>query len=94
MKNILKKAVESLLPESITKRPKEVFVLPVFEWMVEKLKGYSMSVLSAERLKRHNLFNPEVVGNIMQSYHSGNRSNAGKVWNLMMFQVWWERYFG
>ena len=94
VKNILKKAVESLLPESITKRPKEGFVLPVFEWMVEKLKGYSMSVLSAERLKRHNLFNPEVVGNIMQSYHSGNRSNAGKVWNLMMFQVWWERYFG
>ncbi|MBI4619836.1 MAG: asparagine synthase (glutamine-hydrolyzing) [Desulfobacterales bacterium] len=93
VKDILKKTVDDLLPQGITNRPKEGFVLPVFEWMVEKLKGYSMSVLSEERLKRHNLFNPEVVGNIMQSYHSGNRSNAGRVWNLMMFQVWWERYF-
>ena len=94
VKDILKKTVDALLPQGITNRPKEGFVLPVFEWMVEKLKGYSMSVLSAERLKRHNLFNPEVVGNIMQDYHSGNRNNAGKIWNLMMFQIWWEKYFG
>jgi len=94
VKDILKKTVVDLLPRGIADRPKEGFVLPVFDWMVEKLKGYSMSVLSDERLKRHNMLNPEVVGDIMRSYHSGNRGNAGRVWNLMMFQIWWEKYFG
>ena len=39
VKDILKKTVGHLLPEEITERPKEGFVLPIFDWMVEKLKG-------------------------------------------------------
>ncbi|MBU0456221.1 MAG: asparagine synthase (glutamine-hydrolyzing) [Gammaproteobacteria bacterium] len=94
VKDILKRTVEPLLPEGITKRPKEGFVLPIFDWMVERLKGYSVDVLSEKRLKRHDLLNTGVVKNILQGYYAGNKSNAGKVWNLMMFQVWWEEYFG
>lgn len=94
VKDILKKSVEGLLSDGITKRPKEGFVLPVFDWMVERLKDYSMDVLSDKKLKRHDLLNTEAVKDILQDYHSGNRNNAGKVWNLMMFQLWWERYFG
>jgi asparagine synthase (glutamine-hydrolysing) len=93
VKYIFKKTAESLLPEGITKRPKEGFVLPIFDWMVEKLKDYSMDVLSEKRLKRHNLLNTNVVKNILGDYYSGNKSVAGRVWNLIMFQVWWERYF-
>ncbi|MDI6751584.1 MAG: asparagine synthase (glutamine-hydrolyzing) [bacterium] len=94
VKDILKRTVEPLLPEGITKRPKEGFVLPIFDWMVERLKDYSMDVLSEKRLKRHNLLNTDVAKNILQGYYAGNKSNAGKVWNLMMFQIWWEKYFG
>ena len=39
VKDILKRLLETLLPEGITKRPKEGFVLPVFDWMVEKTEG-------------------------------------------------------
>ena len=93
VKDILKKTVEPLIPEGITKRPKEGFVLPIFDWMVEKLRDYSLDVLSEKRLKRHNFLNTRVVKNILEDYYSGNKSVAGKVWNLMMFQVWWEKYF-
>jgi asparagine synthase (glutamine-hydrolysing) len=93
VKDILKRSVEHLLPEGITKRPKEGFVLPIFDWMVEKMKDFSMDVLSEKRLKKHNFFNKDVVKNTLESYYKGNRTNAGRVWNLMMFQVWWERYF-
>jgi asparagine synthase (glutamine-hydrolysing) len=94
VKDILKRTVEPLLPPGITDRPKEGFVLPIFDWMVEKMEGYSLDVLSEERLKKHNLLNKEEVGKIVQGYYSGNLKNAVKIWNLMMFQVWWERYFG
>lgn len=94
VKDILKNTVDSLLPQGITNRPKEGFVLPVFDWMVEKLRDYSLDVLSEKRLTKHNLLNTDVVKNILSDYYSGNKSAAGKVWNLMMFQVWWEKYFG
>ena len=93
VKDILKKAVGPLLPEGITTRPKEGFVLPIFDWMLEKFKDYSFDMLSENRLKKHNLLNSDIIQDILQKYHAGNRSYAAKVWNLMMFQVWWERYF-
>ena len=94
VKDILKKAVEPLLPKGITKRPKEGFVLPVFEWMETELRDYCKELLSEDKLKKHDLLNIDMVKHIMDSYFAGNKSNAGKVWNLMMFQVWWEAYFG
>lgn len=93
VKDILKKTVEPILPEGITKRPKEGFVLPVFNWMLSQLKDYSLAMLSKQRLRKHGLFNEVEVNNIVQAYHSGDRTQAGRVWNLMMFQLWWERYF-
>lgn len=93
-KDILKKAVAPLLPEGITTRPKEGFVLPVFNWMLEKMRGYSMDMLSERRLKKHGLLNITEVGEIINRYNSGDRNYAGRIWNLMMFQLWWERYFG
>lgn len=94
VKDILKKAVGPIVPEGIAKRPKEGFVLPVFHWMVEKLKDYCADVLSEKRLRRHGFLNTEMVGNILDEYRRGRTENAGRVWNLMMFQVWWEKYFG
>ncbi|MBA4368367.1 MAG: asparagine synthase (glutamine-hydrolyzing) [Desulfobacterium sp.] len=94
VKDILKQTVSSLLPDGITKRPKEGFVLPIFDWMVDKLKDYSTDVLSESRIRKHGLFNNNAVKRLTKDYYAGNRSNAVKVWNLMMFQLWWEIYFG
>jgi len=94
VKDILKKTVEPLLPMGITDRPKEGFVLPIFDWMTEKIKDFSYQVLSEGRLKSHDFFNGTAVKSLLNDYHGGNKSHAAKIWNLMMFQIWWERYFG
>ena len=94
VKNILKKTVAVLLPEGITERPKEGFVLPIFDWMIDKLREYSLNLLSEKRLRRHHLFNYPFVEKALNEFYRGDRSNPAKIWNLMMFQLWWERYFG
>lgn len=93
VKDILKKAVEPLLPTGITRRPKEGFVLPVFNWLPDAFRGYALDLLSGERLRKHGMFNPDAVAGILRRFYGGEKELAGKVWNLMMFQVWWERYF-
>ena len=94
VKDILKRTVWHLLPDGIAERPKEGFVLPIFDWMVDKLKPYSFDTLSENRLKTHHFFDVDYVKYILDDYYAGKKSNAAKVWNLMMFQLWWERYFG
>jgi len=93
VKNILKKTVAGLLPEGITERLKEGFVLPVFDWMIDSLREYSLSLLSEKRLRRHHLFDHYFVQKAVNEFYRGDRGNAAKIWNLMMFQIWWERYF-
>ena len=93
VKDILKKATEPLLAKEIIKRPKEGFVLPVFNWMVDDLKNYSSDVLSEGRLKKHDLLNSDAVKNLLHNYYSGSKKDVGKIWNLMMFQLWWEKFF-
>jgi len=94
VKDILKKTVTHLVPSGIVQRPKEGFVLPIFDWMIDQLREYSFDVLSNRRMNAHHFFNREAVQGILEDYHAGKKSNAAKVWNLIMFQVWWERYFG
>ncbi|MFZ3091847.1 MAG: asparagine synthase (glutamine-hydrolyzing) [Nitrospirota bacterium] len=94
VKDILKNSLKTLLSEDIIKRPKEGFVLPVFDWMVEKLKDFCLDVLSEKRLRRHGFLNTDAVKDMLGKYYSGDRGSAARVWNLMMFQIWWERYFG
>jgi asparagine synthase (glutamine-hydrolysing) len=94
VKDILKRTVRPLLPDGIVERPKEGFVLPIFDWMVEKLKDYSLDVLSERRLNSHHFFNVDIVNGILDDYYVGKKNNAPRVWNLMMFQIWWEQYFG
>lgn len=92
VKDILKQAVKPLLPPGIIDRPKEGFVLPIFDWMQEKYQGYCEEVLSPERLKPHDCLNIQTVQELLKRYNSGEKTLNGKIWNLMMFQLWWEEY--
>jgi asparagine synthase (glutamine-hydrolysing) len=94
VKDILKQSVEHLLPEGITKRPKEGFVLPVFDWMMGELKDYSLDCLSKKKTGKHGFFNDTAISGYLEKYASGQKNMNSKIWTLMMFQCWWEQYFG
>ncbi len=94
VKDILKQAVKPLLPPGIVDRPKEGFVLPVFDWMQEKYRGYCADVLSPDRLKAHGCLNVSLVQDLLARHKAGDKSLNGRIWNLIMFQLWWEEYFG
>jgi len=94
VKHVLKLAVKSILPEGIVDRPKEGFVLPIFDWMTARLERYCEAVMDAGRLAGSGFLNEQRIRSIWLKYRDGDRSQAGKVWNVMMFQLWWEKYFG
>lgn len=94
VKDILKKTVEPILPEGITRRPKEGFVLPVFDWLTGPLSNYSQHVLSTKRINKHGIWNQAEVAGLLKRFLAGDKILVAKIWNLMMFQLWWEQYWG
>jgi asparagine synthase (glutamine-hydrolysing) len=94
VKHILKEAVRDLLPVSVLDRPKEGFIMPVNEWLRGALAGFAESVLAPARISRHGLWRPEAVRHALLMRSGGGSRDRDGVWNLVMFQLWWERYVG
>lgn len=93
VKKVLKDAVKGLLPEGIAQRPKEGFVLPIFDWTAGPLKGYCLDLLSEQKCRKYGLFNYDRVRGLATDYFSGKKDLAGRIWNMVMLQAWWENYF-
>jgi asparagine synthase (glutamine-hydrolysing) len=93
VKHILKEAVRDLLPEGLVDRPKEGFVMPLNDWMAEKLKGYVTDMLSAKRLARHGLLEPAAVAEMLSRFYAGETQLASRIWNLASFQMWWDKTY-
>jgi asparagine synthase (glutamine-hydrolysing) len=94
VKHILKEAVKDLLPPELLARPKEGFVMPINEWLLGKLKPYVEATLSPGRLARHGLFRISAIQALLREHYSGVANRGNQIWNLLMLQLWWERYVG
>lgn len=92
VKSILKDAVADLLPEGLVDRPKEGFVMPINDWLLEKLRSFVEGSLSASRLAAHGLLEPMAVNALVARYYGGEKSLASRIWNIVSFQMWWEAY--
>lgn len=88
VKHILKEAVRNLLPPSILDRPKEGFIMPVNAWLIDQLGPYVKSLLAPEKLSRHGLFRQPYVDELL----ADPKANGNRIWNLAMFQLWWDTY--
>jgi asparagine synthase (glutamine-hydrolysing) len=93
-KHILKEAVRGLIPDEILHRKKEGFVLPVDRWLLGELRPRVESALMPERLRLHGLLRPDTVGALLAEHFSGTANHGPRIWNLLMFQVWWEKTYG
>ncbi len=91
-KHILKKSVQDLLPQELIDRPKEGFVLPINEWLLQKMRSWVEETLSPDRLAIHGLLKPNTVRCLLDEHFSSVANHGSRIWNLMMFQLWWETY--
>ncbi|MFC1745391.1 asparagine synthase (glutamine-hydrolyzing) [Candidatus Riflebacteria bacterium] len=91
-KQILKDILCDYIPRSFIFRPKMGFSLPVDSWLRGKLKSEVLHDLSINRLKSQGIFRPGVVKKYLREFYAGNRHYWYKIWNLWMFQKWYQRY--
>ncbi|AKQ44800.1 asparagine synthase [Rufibacter radiotolerans] len=91
-KFILKQIVHKHIPKEIMERPKMGFGIPLAEWLTNELKGLVLDYLSPEKISAHSLFNEEAVRRIVDEFYKGRREHHLKIWHLLMFQMWYEKW--
>ncbi|MFH0892337.1 MAG: asparagine synthase (glutamine-hydrolyzing) [Candidatus Falkowbacteria bacterium] len=91
-KYILKKLMEDKLPRAIVYRKKKGFGLPVAAWISGPLKSLVLNLFSEEKIKNQGLFNYKYVNKILNNHFSRKCDNRLKIWNLMVFQLWYEKW--
>jgi asparagine synthase (glutamine-hydrolysing) len=92
VKQVLKRAVRGIIPDAIIDRPKEGFLMPTSQWILDKLLPYARQRLAPERLALHGLIEPMQVAALLDGAGSAGRRQGDRLWNLLMFQLWWDAY--
>ena len=91
-KYLLKRAMQGLLPEQILHRHKLGFNIPYKNWLRRELRELLLDTLSSARLQQQGLFRPSYVQTLVHEHLEGVRDHAHKLWQLLIFQLWAERY--
>jgi len=89
---LLKEITHKYLPKEMMDRPKKGFGVPITQWFNDELKEYLMLYLSSSRLDRDGVFNTSEVISLRDKYLNGGIGGAQKLWRILMFQMWYERW--
>ena len=89
-KYVLKETFKDILPPKLHNRPKAGFEVPISRWLKGDLKFMVDEYLSKRKIKEQGIFNPQIVNNLIHSHMSGKTDTSWMLWNLVVFQNWYE----
>ncbi len=91
-KHLLKKILYRHVPRALLDRPKMGFGIPVNRWLRNELRPLLEEYLGEERVRREGFLRPEGVGRVVREHLSGRRDHQYRLWALLVFAMWSERY--
>lgn len=90
-KPLLRKTAEKYLPESVLNMPKKGFSFPVHYFIKNEKRVRDFIVENLESLKKRNFFNSVVIDEWWN--HRENEYDWVKIWQLVTFELWYQKYF-
>jgi asparagine synthase (glutamine-hydrolysing) len=91
-KHILKKTMRGRVPESVLKRPKKGFGVPLARWFRGELAPLLREACEATAVRRQGLFRPEIVQRMLDEHDTGRHDHRKKLYTLLVFLLWSRRY--
>lgn len=92
LKYLFKKAVKHRLPESIFRRKKAGFHVPLAGWFREPLRDYVTDTLLADSPVLNEFMNREYISELLGEHFRGKRNHAFKIWGLLVFFHWFDGF--
>ena len=91
-KILLRELLSKYLPREMFERPKMGFSIPIGHWFRSSLKPLMLDYLSETRLRNEGIFNPEFVNHIVNEHLSGKANHQHRIWSLLVWQMWRDRW--
>ncbi len=91
-KYILKKVLEKYIPRDLWDRPKRGFTSPVFYWLRGELKPLVKEYLGGDKIKHDGIFDPKATSFWVNKFLDGHSVTGERIWYMLMFQMWKERW--
>jgi asparagine synthase (glutamine-hydrolysing) len=91
-KFILKEIVHKYIPKQLLDRPKMGFGIPIAAWLQKDLKPFVDNYFDEGFIQKQNIFNNAEVQRIKDSFYKGKIERAEKIWYLLMFQMWYDKW--
>jgi asparagine synthase (glutamine-hydrolysing) len=89
---LVRQVLHRHVPADLVDRPKTGFSIPIDDWLRGPLKPWAGDLLSPARLRRQGLLNRGRVEQRLSEHMSGQRNHGYWLWNLLMFQSWYEEW--
>jgi asparagine synthase (glutamine-hydrolysing) len=87
-KYIFKRAVRSLVPPEILRKPKHGLYVPTDPWFRGDLKTFTFEVLLDEHTRQRGYFNMSTVERLWHEHIEGHHVWSTHLWLLLNFELW------
>lgn len=87
----LKQVLFKYVPRELIERPKKGFGIPLEHWLRTGLKEWASELLDDTKIRQQGFFHPVMIQNIWKQHQDGSRNWAYLLWNVLMFQSWYEK---
>lgn len=91
-KRVLLETFKDLLPPLLHNRPKWGFEMPIGAWLKKELKFLVEEYLRKDRIGKQGLFDPGIIRDLVTNHMSGRQDTSWQLWNLIVFEHWYEKY--
>ncbi|MFC1859173.1 asparagine synthase (glutamine-hydrolyzing) [Thermodesulfobacteriota bacterium] len=92
-KYILKETFRELLPQEVYHRAKAGFEVPIGRWFKTDLNFLLDQYLGEKKIKDQGIFDHQIVQRLIKEHLENRTDTSWMLWNLVVFQFWYEKYF-
>jgi asparagine synthase (glutamine-hydrolysing) len=91
-KHLLKKILSKYVPLDLIDRPKKGFSVPLHKWFRNEFIEILNQYLDVDRITKEGIFEAGEVKILLDKYLKGGEDNFSKLYTLLMFQMWKEKW--
>ena len=91
-KHILIKSMEGILPDSILRRRKQGFSIPLGDWLRGPLRDLVYAHVSSSHLRDLGIFKEKTIESMLDEHTRGQKNHETKIWALLTFCLWHQRF--